>query len=612
MVMLGGVTAFIYRDQIGGGAGVVSTKSDVEKPKPTGVADTSQKRTPQPAPVLPRRLLAVSVNQYLYANPTQFGTPKRNVAAWVERLADKWRIPREQAVLLTDSPNKLGSTPPIKPVIEAAIESYLASSRAQDRVVLLFAGHATIVEEKTYLVPLDGELKAKDTLIPLDWLFDKLAACKARQKVLIIDVARLDPGRGAERPSPGPLDPEIAALLRKPPEGVQVWSACSEKEQSFEYNFATINGQDVEGSLFLNSFFVAFLQGGTTNLRPEDPLPIEDMAARVNALTERSAMGLEKQKQTPFLAGKAKDGGPAPDPHEPPAEVVKIPKPAELFREGTADPMLIQGIFAEVICPPIRAKSADEILAPETLQSVTPFSAAALAEYAADYRDLDEIKKNPEKYPLRVAVLNAVEVLHRHARGDVLVGRTRKQVGLLREEFSGPTTDAMKKTIEKEQTLGPGAMYLELEELYKSLEAVGEKKADEKSKRWLAHYDYVLAMAKARFAYVNEYNFLLGKIRKDELPPLDPKLHKGWRMASVEKMTGPRDAKDQADDARKLFAKIIKEHPGTPWELLAKRDRQTALGLIWQPAAIRDMPTSANASNGSGRIVGIATAGLEY
>jgi hypothetical protein len=53
-------------------------------------------------------------------------------------------------------------------------------------------------------------------------------------------------------------------------------------------------------------------------------------------------------------------------------------------------------------------------------------------------------------------------------------------------------------------------------------------------------------------------------------------------------MSSPRDVKDQADDARKLFAKIIREHPGTPWEVLAKRDRLTAIGLAWQPAAVKE------------------------
>ena len=73
----------------------------------------------------------------------------------------------------------------------------------------------------------------------------------------------------------------------------------------------------------------------------------------------------------------------------------------------------------------------------------------------------------------------------------------------------------------------------------------------------------------------------------DELPKLDSKLHNGWRLASQEKIQSPKEVKDLASDAKKLFAKLIQEHPGTPWELLAKRDRQTALGLEWQATRIQ-------------------------
>ena len=76
----------------------------------------------------------------------------------------------------------------------------------------------------------------------------------------------------------------------------------------------------------------------------------------------------------------------------------------------------------------------------------------------------------------------------------------------------------------------------------------------ESSPRWQAHYDYILAQLLARTAYISEYNLMLGKIRKDELPPLDPKLHKGWRLSAVEKMSAPKEIKEHADDARKLFA----------------------------------------------------------
>ena len=36
-------------------------------------------------------------------------------------------------------------------------------------------------------------------------------------------------------------------------------------------------------------------------------------------------------------------------------------------------------------------------------------------------------------------------------------------------------------------------------------------------------------------------------------------------------------------DAEKLLDKLAKSHPGTPWEILAKRERFTTLGLEWKP-----------------------------
>ena len=49
-------------------------------------------------------------------------------------------------------------------------------------------------------MPIEGELDNAATLIPLKWVYEKLAACKARQKVFVVDVCRFSPTNGAERP----------------------------------------------------------------------------------------------------------------------------------------------------------------------------------------------------------------------------------------------------------------------------------------------------------------------------------------------------------------------------------------------------------------------------
>jgi hypothetical protein len=110
----------------------------------------------------------------------------------------------------------------------------------------------------------------------------------------------------------------------------------------------------------------------------------------------------------------------------------------------------------------------------------------------------------------------------------------------------------------------------------------GKDLKKEKSKRWQANYLYVLARLQARMAYIYEHNYLLGQMRK-ELPPRDPKIHQGWKLASQEKLQSGADARRLAADSRKLLEKLAKEHPGTPWAVLAKRERLTTLGLRWEP-----------------------------
>src|SRR5205823_4493813 len=126
----------------------------------------------------------------------------------------------------------------------------------------------------------------------------------------------------------------------------------------------------------------------------------------------------------------------------------------------------------------------------------------------------------------------------------------------------------------------------DLKDILEELEKAGENRKEEKSKRWQAHYDYVLAQVKEKFVAVQQYSLMTGQVRRDALPELDKaKEQTGCRRASSEKLHTEtnNEVKGYLTDARKLMAKIIKEHPGTPWEVLAKRERFTGLGQEWVP-----------------------------
>jgi hypothetical protein len=228
----------------------------------------------------------------------------------------------------------------------------------------------------------------------------------------------------------------------------------------------------------------------------------------------------------------------------------------------------VAAIVREFDLPPIHPGKAEE---PPLAR--TAFPAAALKGYAAD-ATLDEIRKpgNEEKHRFRLAVLDAFGTIR---------GLWAKGGPAIRKEFVGPPTPAVKKAIREEQ-LAPARAIMALEEAVDRLEAVGPLRANE-PKRWQAHYDYALAQALARLAFLHEYNRKLGDVRNDNLPDLDPaKGEDGYKLVSSEEIRAG-DIRRTAKRARERFADIAADHKGTPWAVQAKRDAAVPLGLRWVP-----------------------------
>src|SRR5205085_2021262 len=168
---------------------------------------------------------------------------------------------------------------------------------------------------------------------------------------------------------------------------------------------------------------------------------------------------------------------------------------------------------------------------------------------------MEKYRDDPNS-PLRAAVEKAILVMS-------------KQQAILRDEHKGGGDDAqIKKRILEFQKKELAPVESELNDALEELRKAGEDKDKETSKRWRANYDYVLARLLGRIAYVEEYNYLFGQIRKDTLPPRDPKIHTGWRLASQQKLQSPGEARKLAAEAKKILEKLAKQNQGTPWEIL--------------------------------------------
>jgi hypothetical protein len=230
--------------------------------------------------------------------------------------------------------------------------------------------------------------------------------------------------------------------------------------------------------------------------------------------------------------------------------------------------------LSELRLPPIQASLAD--VEKVQIEGAVFFAQDRLAPYLPDYQSLGEIRGQAAKYPLRVAVLESLAFLNR----EFGPGRTG---GALRQFYpAGGSQDAKNRILNEQK--GPAQLLLRMQEQRASLEKAGEAREEEKSRRWQANYDYTHGELLARIAFVEEYNLMLGRIRKDELPELDKGVDEGWRLIPREKLQSPKDVRDLATQAHKIFAKVAKDHAGTPWEVLARRAASASLGLQWQPA----------------------------
>lgn len=126
-------------------------------------------------------------------------------------------------------------------------------------------------------------------------------------------------------------------------------------------------------------------------------------------------------------------------------------------------------------------------------------------------------------------------------------------------------------------------------------------RAKEDVLRWQAGYDLAMGRALAVKARTQAYNELLAKARR------------GYKFEGKNN-TLTLEATNQFDELTSAVAKsaekakiyltrVIEEHPGTPWALLAKRELETPLAWRWEQSHT-DLTPRERGGGGNGRAVG--------
>jgi hypothetical protein len=340
-------------------------------------------------------------------------------------------------------------------------------------------------------------------LIPLKWVYEQLAKCPARQKVLVVDVNRLNPGHGLERPNGGPMDPVEDAALKAPPPGVQVLTACIAGQQSYELD-------DAPMGLLLDQLDTALVtdekgKGLKDKIQhPEDSLPMERLCELANA-GMKDELSEFKLEQTARLSGEEPKEGAPYDRSAPPAPAIVLAAP-----EKSGNPKAIQTVLNEVGLPSIIPSPEDATAG--RIEVLPPVPMDKLKDYPDD----------GEETPLRKAILKAREVIYAVSTakpppalaGEVDKIRSDLQVNLsvLKDGYRKPADETrFKKQVGMDERKIAQLLF-SLEDALNDFKSAGDNAATgraKETKRWQANYDFILARLEAQITYLFEYQSML-------------------------------------------------------------------------------------------------------
>ena len=195
------------------------------------------------------------------------------------------------------------------------------------------------------------------------------------------------------------------------------------------------------------------------------------------------------------------------------------------------------------------------------------FDPEVMDRYRPDYVSVAEYRERLVESPLRAALVQASQL----ARTGVL--DQPKRVFVKRDEaaFVRELTEAQQQSARLGPPLAALCQMLLQGEAGRELEL---------SPRWLASYDLSLGTATAERVRNEAYNEMLAKAKRG-MNFKDPK-NNTWSLVPSDTIEVNSRLQREADEARKLFTKIVNEHAGTPWAYLARLQLERPIGWEWK------------------------------
>jgi hypothetical protein len=115
--------------------------------------------------------------------------------------------------------------------------------------------------------------------------------------------------------------------------------------------------------------------------------------------------------------------------------------------------------------------------------------------------------------------------------------------------------------------------------LYNLLQQGESDREKETVMRWRAGYDLAMGRVLAAKVRTDSYNWMLANA-KSRLKPTNPK-NNTWTLRPDDEISVGSQYVKLAERAKMYLERVVKEHPNTPWAMLAQQELRMPLGWKW-------------------------------
>ena len=204
------------------------------------------------------------------------------------------------------------------------------------------------------------------------------------------------------------------------------------------------------------------------------------------------------------------------------------------------------------------------------------FDPNGMREYRPDWVPRAQYEKALQQHPLRGAVLAAAQITQQTLPG---------QPGL---RFPAADDPAFKEAIKANQIIVARIDYTVREALV-PITAVAKLRDREASRRWQAHYDLIRGRLLAMKLRCYEFNSICAQMMKDTPKFKNPRSN-SWQLVPSEAVSDVGQSAAVAEEAKRLLKRVVDDHPGTPWALLAQRELKDPFGFKWVETYVPPRP----------------------